>query len=302
MLYYYIMTGIDENKLAGGKRKNGHSSDCTCHICENMINKAKRNGYTKDAKKKELQKKGAVKKNGHSPDCGCPICKNMMAKSKKQYKKQKGGDEQSEPEQTEQTEQTEQSEEPEQTEKQEQSGGKKKKGNGHKANCKCPICKNMKKSKKGGEDPDIENQKGDIEEGGIKGESETTASDSEYDDIYGKKVNRYGHLMSFLVKGDAKATRNVFDALTMIWRATDLGRIKSIATIPAISTHSQQGEEGRKLAGIPSNLIRLCVGGEHPEDIIKDLDRALSVLDGKTVKVTSPEYSAGGASSSSLRK
>ena len=177
------MTGIDENKLAGGKRKNGHSSDCTCHICENMINKAKRNGYTKDAKKKELQKKGAVKKNGHSPDCGCPICKNMMAKSKKQYKKQKGGDEQSEQEQTEQTEQTEQSEEPEQTEKQEQSGGKKKKGNGHKANCKCPICKNMKKSKKGGEDPDIENQKGDIEEGGIKGESETTASDSEYDDI-----------------------------------------------------------------------------------------------------------------------
>jgi hypothetical protein len=86
----------------------------------------------------------------------------------------------------------------------------------------------------------------------------------------------------------------------MIWRATDLGRIKSVATIPAISTHSQQGEEGRKLAGIPDNLIRLCVGGEHPNDIIKDLDQALSVLEGKKFSITSPEFSAGGASSAAL--
>jgi cystathionine beta-lyase/cystathionine gamma-synthase len=108
--------------------------------------------------------------------------------------------------------------------------------------------------------------------------------------------------MSFRVKGGAKPTRHVFDAFERIYRATDLGRIKSVATIPAISTHSQQGEEGRKLAQIPDNLIRLCVGAEHPDDIIADLDRALSVLDGKKVTSTSPEYSAGGASSSTLRR
>ena len=126
--------------------------------------------------------------------------------------------------------------------------------------------------------------------------------DSEHDEQYGKPVNRYGHLMSFLIRGDAKMTREVFNAFTRIWRATDLGRIKSVATIPAISTHSQQGEEGRKLAGIPSNLIRLCVGVEHPDDIIKDLDKALAVLDGKKVFVSAPEFSAGGASSARLRK
>lgn len=126
--------------------------------------------------------------------------------------------------------------------------------------------------------------------------------DSEYDELYRKKVNRYGHLMSFQVKGDAKKTRGVFDALTLIWRATDLGRIKSVATIPAISTHSQQGEEGRKLAGIPDNLIRLCVGGEHPDDIIADLDQALSVLVDKKTSITFPEYSAGGASSARIKK
>jgi hypothetical protein len=75
-----------------------------------------------------------------------------------------------------------------------------------------------------------------------------------------------------------------------------------VATIPAISTHSQQGEEGRKIAGIPSNLIRLCVGAEHPDDVIRDIDQALSILDGKKVFISSPEYSAGGASSASLGK
>jgi len=127
-------------------------------------------------------------------------------------------------------------------------------------------------------------------------------ADSEHDEQYGKKVNRYGHLMSFHVKGGAQAARDVFDGLQRIWRATDLGRIKSVATIPSISTHSQQGEEGRKLAGIPANLIRLCVGAEHPDDIIADLEQALSVLDGKTIKSSAPEYSAGGASSATLRR
>ncbi len=126
--------------------------------------------------------------------------------------------------------------------------------------------------------------------------------DSEYDELYNEKVTRFGHLMSFNVKGGAQPARDVFDAFIRIWRATDLGRIKSVATIPAISTHSQQGEEGRKMANIPQNLIRLCVGAEHPDDVIKDLDQALSVLDGKKVFVSAPDYSAGGASSARLRK
>lgn len=98
--------------------------------------------------------------------------------------------------------------------------------------------------------------------------------DAEYDDQYNRPVNRYGHLLSFCVKGGVEKTRKVFDSLQRIWRATDLGRIKSVATIPAISTHQQQGEEGRALAGIPGNMIRLCVGAEHPTDIIADLDQA----------------------------
>jgi O-acetylhomoserine/O-acetylserine sulfhydrylase-like pyridoxal-dependent enzyme len=99
--------------------------------------------------------------------------------------------------------------------------------------------------------------------------------DAEYDSQYGKPVNRYGHLLSFCVRGGAEKARIFFDALQRIWRATDLGRIKSIATIPAISTHQQQGSEARAMANIPPNMVRLCVGAEHPDDIIADLDQAL---------------------------
>jgi len=98
------------------------------------------------------------------------------------------------------------------------------------------------------------------------------------DDGAGKQVNRYGHLMSFRVDGPPENARRVFDRLQIIYRAGDLGRIKSIATIPAISTHLQQGEEARQRADIPPQMIRLCVGAEDPDDIIADLNQALQSI------------------------
>jgi O-acetylhomoserine/O-acetylserine sulfhydrylase-like pyridoxal-dependent enzyme len=100
--------------------------------------------------------------------------------------------------------------------------------------------------------------------------------DAEFDSQYGKPVNRYGHLLSFCVKGGVARAHRFFDGLQRIWRATDLGRIKSVATIPAISTHQQQGADGRALARIPANMVRLSVGAEHPLDMIADLDQALN--------------------------
>jgi O-acetylhomoserine/O-acetylserine sulfhydrylase-like pyridoxal-dependent enzyme len=89
-------------------------------------------------------------------------------------------------------------------------------------------------------------------------------------------TERYGYLMGFEVTGGAPAARRVLDGLELVFRATDLGRVKSVATIPAISTHQQQGDAGRALAGVPDNLIRLSIGCEHPDDLIADLDRAFA--------------------------
>jgi cystathionine beta-lyase/cystathionine gamma-synthase len=98
------------------------------------------------------------------------------------------------------------------------------------------------------------------------------------DDGKGNAVNRYGHLLSFRVDGPPENARKVLDSFKIIFRATDLGRIKSVACIPAISTHQQQGEEAREMADVPPQLIRLCVGAEDPDDIIGDLDQALKSI------------------------
>lgn len=92
----------------------------------------------------------------------------------------------------------------------------------------------------------------------------------------------YGYMLIFEVaeKDPTRPinTRIFYDGLKMFWRATDLGRVKSVATLPAISTHQQQGEEGRALAAIQPNHVRISVGIEHPDDVIADLAQALDQI------------------------
>ena len=94
-------------------------------------------------------------------------------------------------------------------------------------------------------------------------------------DDEGHEVARYSTLMAFTLKGGIAAARRTFDRLEIVFRATDLGRVKSVAVIPSISTHQQQGEAGRATAQIAPGLIRLSIGGEHPADLVDDLGQAL---------------------------
>lgn len=87
--------------------------------------------------------------------------------------------------------------------------------------------------------------------------------------------NCFGYLISIRLHGGAAAACLFLDKLELFWRANDLGRIKSTATIPAISTHAQLSEEEKSLSGIPVDLVRLSIGCEHTDDILDDLERAL---------------------------
>jgi hypothetical protein len=162
-------------QLGGAKQKNGHKAQCCCHICENIKNKAKRGGYEEDAAKAQLKRMGGPKKkNGHKPNCECPICKNMKNAKKGGYTE---GETEGEYNQIDKNDSN-------------ITGGKYgKKSNGHKANCQCPICKNMRKKphKGGNTEPDfenqIENQIDNIKEGKEMGDNEMPASNQEYDEL-----------------------------------------------------------------------------------------------------------------------
>lgn len=95
-------------------------------------------------------------------------------------------------------------------------------------------------------------------------------------DADGRPAKRYGTLLSFALRGGLPAARRMYDRLDLVFRATDLGRVKSVATIPSISTHQQQGETGRAIADVDAGLVRLSVGGEHRDDVIADLAQALA--------------------------
>ncbi|MCE6076994.1 aminotransferase class I/II-fold pyridoxal phosphate-dependent enzyme [Agrobacterium vitis] len=92
----------------------------------------------------------------------------------------------------------------------------------------------------------------------------------------GKPLNRFGSLISFRPSGGPDAAFRTLDAMKLFWRANDLGRVKSTATIPAIATHGQLDESARLRATVPADLIRISIGQEHTDDLIADLDAALA--------------------------
>jgi len=59
-------------------------------------------------------------------------------------------------------------------------------------------------------------------------------------------------------------------------RLVNIGDAKSLAAHPASTTHRQLSDEELASAGVTSDRLRLCVGIEHIDDIIADLDQALA--------------------------
>jgi cystathionine beta-lyase/cystathionine gamma-synthase len=87
-----------------------------------------------------------------------------------------------------------------------------------------------------------------------------------------------GAMVSFEIAGASREDIFRFlDALKLCQSATTLGDVYSLALYPAISSHRGLSSEERVAIGINDNLVRLSVGIEAIEDIIVDLDQALSI-------------------------
>ncbi|MBZ0306968.1 MAG: aminotransferase class I/II-fold pyridoxal phosphate-dependent enzyme, partial [Anaerolineae bacterium] len=85
-----------------------------------------------------------------------------------------------------------------------------------------------------------------------------------------------GALMSFELKGGYKAGMRFINNLKLCTSAVSLGTCDTLISHPASTTHVGVKPEDRIKFGITDGLIRLSVGIEHVEDIIDDIDRALS--------------------------
>ena len=84
-----------------------------------------------------------------------------------------------------------------------------------------------------------------------------------------------GALVVFGIKGGREAGQKFIDSLKLFSHLANMGDAKSLAIHPATTTHSQLTEEQQRAGGITPDLVRLCVGLEHIDDILEDLDQAL---------------------------
>jgi O-acetylhomoserine (thiol)-lyase len=92
--------------------------------------------------------------------------------------------------------------------------------------------------------------------------------------LYG---GRSGSVFSVTVRGGEAGARRFLDRLRVVSRMTNIGDTRSMALHPATTTHSSFSQELRDRLGIAPGLIRLSIGIEDVNDLVADLDRALTL-------------------------
>lgn len=85
-----------------------------------------------------------------------------------------------------------------------------------------------------------------------------------------------GSMVVFGIKGGRASGEKFIDSLRLFSHLANVGDARSLAIHSASTTHSQLSEEQQRAAGITPDLVRLSIGLEHPDDILADLDQALS--------------------------
>jgi O-acetylhomoserine (thiol)-lyase len=104
--------------------------------------------------------------------------------------------------------------------------------------------------------------------------STTTGQDAVWTKKYLPKGQ--GGLLGFELAGGSDAGRKFIDSLKMFYHVANIGDSRSLAIHPASTTHSQLNQEEQAATGISPSYVRLSVGIEHIDDILADLDQALT--------------------------
>ncbi len=86
----------------------------------------------------------------------------------------------------------------------------------------------------------------------------------------------FGALMGFGVKGGLEAGKKIIENVKLFSHLANIGDAKSLIIHPSSTTHQQLTEEEQRATGVTPDFVRLSIGLENVDDIIEDLDRALS--------------------------
>ncbi len=90
------------------------------------------------------------------------------------------------------------------------------------------------------------------------------------------QMNGFGGVVTFEVKGDLKVTSDFIDRLRIPYIAPSLGGVESLIEQPALISYYDKTTEERLALGMKDNLVRFAVGIEDTDDLLDDLEQALS--------------------------
>lgn len=88
----------------------------------------------------------------------------------------------------------------------------------------------------------------------------------------------FGGMVSFRINGGEEETNQFLANLHLFTLAESLGGVESLVEVPEKMTHGAIPPAERALLGIGPDLIRLSVGIEDPEDLVRDIERALELV------------------------
>ena len=96
-----------------------------------------------------------------------------------------------------------------------------------------------------------------------------------------QRVKKYlpkgaGAILGFGIKGGVEAGKKFIESLELISHLANVGDAKTLAIHPATTTHQQLSAEEQLATGVTPDFIRLSIGIEHIDDIIADIEQALT--------------------------
>jgi cystathionine gamma-synthase len=97
-------------------------------------------------------------------------------------------------------------------------------------------------------------------------------------DVAKRQMRGFGGMLSFSVKGGLDAIKIFLPKLKYAHMAANLGCVETVVGPPVVTSHVECTDEERAAAGIPEGLVRYSTGIEDVNDLIADLDQALSFL------------------------
>jgi methionine-gamma-lyase len=93
-----------------------------------------------------------------------------------------------------------------------------------------------------------------------------------------EQMDGFGAMLSFEVKGGLEESKKVVNSVKLIKIAVSLGDCETLIEHPAAMTHRGYPKEKLAEFGLTESMIRISVGLENPEDIIRDLNQALNLI------------------------